>query len=447
MESPPPSTVEVFHSQQEYLAALTARSGLPAGFRLAATETQFVPAELPADDAKPQAIGLSLILLDQPTEAVAAVATRNLVVGTPVTMARETLAAGRPVQGVVINNRVANVCAPDGRANADAVLGAVATAAGIDPGLLLAASTGVIGWRLPARELCVAAPALVSGLGAATAVDVSRAIMTTDAYPKLRSARTAAGHRVLGLAKGAGMIEPNMGTMLAFLLTDAPASRGELQAVLYAVVAQTFNAVSVDGDQSTSDLAVLLSSAPVAGTGAGGDGDPGLRSAVLQVCAALAEDLVRNGEGTHHVMRIRARGVTDALSLAKAVGNSPLVKSAVFGNDPNVGRILAAAGDHLGNQGVATGALSVSMGGIQLVKDGQLQLNPQRERELHAYLSAASFDASDGYPPHRGTVDIDVEYHASGGGAPTDSNDRWPARAFAADLSYDYVRENADYRS
>ena len=448
MDSPPPATAEVYHSEQEYLDALDARGALPAGFRLATTQTQFIPAELPADEARPQDIRLSLILLDQPSDAVAAVTTRNLVVGAPVEIVREAIATRRPVQGVVINNRVANVAAPEGRATAEAVLGAVAAAADIAPELLLAASTGVIGWGLPAAELCGAAPALVSGLGTTTGVDVARAIMTTDAYPKLRSARTAAGHRVVGVAKGAGMIEPNMGTMLAFLMTDAPASRDELQEILGEAVATSFNAVSVDGDQSTSDMALLLSSAPAAEPG-----DPDLADSVREVCDGLAEDLVRNGEGTHHVMRIRARGMADALALAKAVGNSPLVKSAVFGNDPNVGRILAAAGDHLGNRGVATGTLHVAVGGTPLVADGQLQLNPQRERELHAYLSEAAFDASNGYPPHHRTVDIDIEYHpsrgaggAAGGGAAA-GGDGWPARVFAADLSYDYVRENADYRS
>lgn len=442
MDTPPPSTAEVYHSEKEYLAALQARSVLPAGFQLAVRETQFVPPELPADEALPQKIRLSLILLERPTDAFAAVTTGNLVVGAPVALAREALAAHRPVQGVVINNRVANVCAPEGRATAEAVLGAVAAAAGIDPQLLLAASTGVIGWRLPAAELCAAAPALLSGLGAANGVDVASAIMTTDAYPKLRSAHTAAGHRVVGIAKGAGMIEPCMGTMLAFLLTDAPASRGELQEILAHSVARSFNAVTVDGDQSTSDIALLLSSAPAADAV-----DADLGGAVAEVCDDLAEDLVRNGEGTHHVMRVRARGVADALALAKAVGNSPLVKSAVFGNDPNVGRVLAAAGDYLGNRGVTTGSFKVTLGGTRLVADGQLQLNAQRERELHAYLSEAGFDTSNGYPPHRRTVDIDIEYHPTGGAAASGPEDEWPARVFAADLSYDYVRENADYRS
>ena len=437
---PTQSTTEAYNSRRQYLAALHARSQLPAGFHVATSETHFLPPELPPD-AKPQTIRLSLILLEEPTDAIAAVTTRNLIVGAPVTLLRETLAAGHPVQGVVINNRVANVFAPDGHARAEAVLAAVGAAAGVDPQRLLAASTGVIGWRLPSDELCSAAPTLVGELGSASAVDLASAIMTTDAYPKLRSARTRSGHRVVGIAKGAGMIEPNMGTMLAFLLTDAPASRDQLQKILDDAVSRSFNSVSVDGDQSTSDIAVLLSSSP-----SDASADPDLAAAVAEVCEALAHDLVRNGEGTHHVMRIRARGVAEPIALARAVGNSPLVKTTIFGNDPNVGRILAAAGDHLGNRGVATGALGVAIGGRQLVVDGQLQLDPQLERDLHAYLVAAGFDTADGYPPHHRTVDIDLEFHDEIGAVAAHA-DHWPARVYAADLSYDYVRENADYRS
>jgi glutamate N-acetyltransferase/amino-acid N-acetyltransferase len=412
---------------------------------VATTATSFRPAELGAGAAA-HTINLSLLVLDQPTTAFAAVTTTNQLVGAPVTVVRAALSAAQPVQGIVINNRVANVCAVDGVASAQALLTAVAGAVDVAPESLLPASTGVIGWRLPVAELAAAAPGLRQALAATTSVDLAEAIMTTDAYPKVRSATLATGHRVLGLAKGAGMIEPHMGTMLAFLLTDAPASRSELQAILAPAVATSFNAITIDGDQSTSDMAILLSSSPRAG-GAGKHGRAdGLADAVKQVCAELASDLVRNGEGTRHVLRIVAsHPAGDAWALAKAIGNSPLVKTAIFGNDPNVGRLAAAVGDYLGsgagNRAAPTSPpITIQMGEHLLLRDEQMFLNARLERELHTYLEAAACDTSRGFPPHNRTVDIAVRV---GETTPTTPD----AEVLASDLSYDYVRENADYRS
>ena len=439
---PPRPLAEKYSSHQEYLSALGARGRLPSGFRLATTETSFRPPELGAD-AREQTIGLSLILLDSPSSAVAAVTTRNQIVGAPVTLVRQAIADGRSIQGIVINNRVANVCAPDGGlASARQLLAAVAGAVAVGPESLLPASTGVIGWRLPVAELASATPALANALGDCSGVDLARAIMTTDAYPKLRSATTSSGHQVLGVAKGAGMIEPNMGTMLAFLLTDAPASRFELQAILESAVRTSFNTVTVDGDQSTSDMAILLSSAP----SSGGDSEAtGLAAAVTAVCEQVAGDLVRNGEGTRHVMHIAAAAVGDAFGLAKAVGNSPLVKTAIFGNDPNVGRLAGAVGDYLGNVArvgsVATlPPLTIHMGEHRLLHNDRMFLDARVEAELHGYLEAAACDTSGGFPPHHRTVDIEITLGDGGPGTAY-------AEVLASDLSYDYVRENADYRS
>ena len=349
MDSPPPATAEVYHSEQEYLDALDARGALPAGFRLATTQTQFIPAELPADEARPQDIRLSLILLDQPSDAVAAVTTRNLVVGAPVEIVREAIATRRPVQGVVINNRVANVAAPEGRATAEAVRGAGAAAADIAPELLLAASTGGIGWSLPAAELCGAAPALVSRLGTTTGVDGARAIMTTDAYPKLRSARTAAGHRVVGVAKGAGMIEPNMATLLAFLLTDVKIEQGLLQEILTGAVEKSFNRITIDGDMSTNDTVLLLAN----GTSGKLISEKTPRAledfqeTVRLACMDLAEKIVADGERITKVVRVEIEGAPDdaaAEKVGRNIGNSLLVKSSWYGGDPNWGRIIDSLG-------------------------------------------------------------------------------------------------------
>ena len=311
----------------------------------------------------------------------------------------------------------------------------------------------MIGWQLPVAALAAAAPELAANLGATTAAEAAEAIMTTDAYPKLRSATTPSGHRVLGIAKGAGMIEPDMGTMLAFIVTDAPATAEELEEALRSAARTSFNAITVDGDQSTSDMAVLLSSverepdAPrVAGLGA----------AVRDVCTALAGDIVRNGEGTRHVMEIEVTSrlpEADALAVAKAVGNGPLVKTAVYGNDPNVGRIASAVGDYLGSRPdlrhIGAGDLTISLGARQVFADGAFSLGPALERELSDYLASCGCDSSGGFPPHDRVVRIGIGIGgeagpaAAGGAAPAPHT----VRALAADLGYEYVRENADYRS
>ena len=275
--------------------------------------------------------------------------------------------------------------------------------------------------------------------------------MTTDAYPKLRSATTPSGHRVLGIAKGAGMIEPNMATMLAFIVTDAPATADELQEELQGAARLSFNAITVDGDQSTSDMAVLLSSA---------ERDPnaprvaGLGVAVRQVCDHLAGDIVRNGEGTHHVIEIAVTSrlaYPDAMAVAKAVGNSPLVKTAVYGNDPNVGRIASAVGDYLGSRPdlrhIGARDLTISLGDRQVFKGGAFTLGPAVERELSDYLESCRCDSAGGFPPHDRVVRIGVRIDgAAGSGAASDGEPR-TVRSLAADLGYEYVRENADYRS
>ena len=351
------------------------------------------------------------------------------------------------MRGVLINNKVANVCAPEGAAAARALLDRAGAGLGIPGAELLPASTGVIGWQLPVAALGAAIPDLAASLGSATPLAVAQAIMTTDAYPKLRSARTAAGHRVLGIAKGAGMIEPNLATMLAFIVTDAPAAAGELRRELQAAVRRSFNRITVDGDQSTSDVVVLLSSRERPEAAAP---EPGLRAALQQVCAELAGDVVRNGEGTRHVIEVAVTSrlpEPDATALAKAVGNSPLVKTAVYGNDPNVGRIAGAAGDYLGSRPelrrLTARNLTITLGDRQVFAGGVFTIDPALERDLSAYLQACRCDTGGGFPPHDRTVRIGIRI---GGGAAA-AQEPHTVRVLASDLGYEYVRENADYRS
>jgi glutamate N-acetyltransferase/amino-acid N-acetyltransferase len=422
-----------FSSAEEYRNALESRAALPEGFRAGRASFTFVPREKPGR----QSMNLSLILLDQATSSFAGVTTRNRFCGAPVRICRQGL-AGETVRGILVNNRVANVGAPDGEQTARAVLGRLGSLLGVPAQELLPASTGVVGWGLPRADMEAALPALVEGLQPGSLLPVAEAIMTTDSYPKLHREAVGEGH-ILGIAKGAGMIEPNMATLLVFLLTDVRVSREQLRADLTYCVERSFNRISVDGDQSTSDIALALSS------GRKGRADVGqFRDALLSVCRRLADDVVRNGEGVGHVIRVRVRGAAPELALraGKAVINSPLVKAAVFGNDPNVGRIVSALGDFLGNEGLSDpdpSGFRISMGGVSIFDRGAFTLDPEREGQLAEYLRSCALEPGRvPFPAHDRSVEIDVDLGPTVGEA---------VEVIGADLSYEYVRENADYRS
>jgi glutamate N-acetyltransferase/amino-acid N-acetyltransferase len=426
--------MKLYTNETEYLAELKRRTMLPRGFRAGSTALTFYPAERPV--GKPLPMRISALLLDEPTPSFAGVFTRNLFPGAPVLLGRGRLS--RPVaSGVIVNNKVANVCAGRGVEDAEELLSAFGALSGYDPAALFSASTGVVGWRLPLEEMKTALPALAASLHDGDALDVARGIMTTDSFPKARSIE-AGGGRILAIAKGAGMIEPNMATMLVFILTDIDVPREELRETLAEVAGLTFNRISVDGDQSTSDTALVFSSRKVRPIG-----KEAFRDALLAVCGPLAEDIVRNGEGTAHVIEVTVTGAASeeiALGAGKAVVNSPLVKTAIFGNDPNVGRIIAALGDYMGNAGHALeiGALEASIGGRTIFQGGRFRLTPETEAALSEYLRDAALDPSvKGYPVHEKKVEIRL---ALGGGSAE-------ARVIGADLSYDYVKENADYRT
>ena len=441
--------MEHYESSADYLAALEARGALPAGFGVAAAATAFEPPERPG---KALPLRVALLLADRPTPAFAATLTRNALRGAPVQVVADLLDRRAPVRGVLVNNAVSNVGVASGVDDAMTVLERLAGevgAAGVMSGAgdvsgagqaFAPASTGVIGWRLPVKPICAALPGLVAACApGASVLPAARAIMTTDRYPKVRSRRAGAA-TVTGIAKGAGMIEPSMATMLAFLLTDAAVDRGALQRLLDAAVRDSFNRISVDGDQSTSDMVLALGSqraAPVA--------EEALGDAIAGVCRDLAADIVRNGEGVEHVIRVavRAPGTDEqAAAIGKAVVNSPLVKTAVFGDDPNVGRIVSAVGDHLG--GLAGGsapplaAAVVRLGGITVFGGGAFALDGAKEAALASYLRERRIDHTLDYPPHDRAVEIEIDFGAARAAS---------AVVLGADLSHGYVTENADYRS
>lgn len=431
-----------YDSENAYRNELAARGPFPTGFSAATTHITFTPAERPRE--APYQMNLALITADEPTDAFAAVFTRNAFPGAPVILGRRHLAEPL-LQGVLVNNKISNVCSPTGVEDAELLAREVdrnvrakdSAGASTEGGVFLSISTGVIGWALPVEGMRRAVPGLATGLGTAGPPEVAEAIMTTDSFPKVRSAEVGDG-RILGIAKGAGMVEPNLATMLVFITTDVDVERTALREDLASVVDETFNTISIDGDQSTSDTVLAWSSRRRGAVPRGR-----FREALREVCAGLAEDIVRNGEGVGHVLRVRvhrASGRDEAALLGKAVCNSPLVKTAVYGNDPNVGRIIAALGDAAGNAGITlqTGRVSVSLGAETIFRGGVFHLDRDKEARLCEYLADTEMDPGvEGFPQHERVVEIAVDL---GEGSEE-------ATVLGTDLTHDYIRKNADYRT
>lgn len=422
-----------FDDRQSYLAFLEAQATLPAGFRVATTRIAFTPSERPS--LEPYRMDLSLILSDQPTEKFGAVFTKNAFPGAPVILGRQRMDGA--LQGLLINNKIANVRSRTGLDDARRLTAGLGSHTGVPADALLSVSTGIIGWALPVPEMEAAIPDLCANLHAGSALDVAQAIMTTDSYPKVRRIEVGNGS-IVGIAKGAGMIEPDMATMLVFILTDLDVSREFVRSALRESVDRSFNAISVDGDMSTSDTVVLMSSAVA--------GSPDLEAfsrALDELCGALAQDVVRNGEGTGHVIEVTVSGLADdalARGAAKAIVNSPLVKTAVYGNDPNVGRLLSSLGDYLGTRGVDVdpAAVQIELDRELVYADGAFLLDRDKEIRLSDYLKHTALNPRvTGYPQHQRSVSIAVSCGDAGG----------CATVWGSDLSDQYVHENADYRT
>lgn len=437
-----PSTSLTFTSRADHRTWLNQQAELPKGFRVGTTRFDFIPREAP----KPAKMTLTLIALDQPTPDFAAVFTRNALPGAPVIVGRQRL--NEPSLGaIIINNKISNVCAPGGVETAEQICTETARALNLAPKQVLPSSTGVIGWSLPAEAIIKALPHAAANLTADSILPAAEGIVTTDLYPKIRSAKLGKG-RIVGIAKGAGMIEPNLATMLVYILTDLAVPRDTLRAMLTRIVDTTFNRISIDSDTSTSDTVVLVSSGKVPCSDLAE-----FETTLLGICRDLAEDVVRNGEGVRHVIRVRVSRAPDAATasaLGKAIVNAPLFKCAVAGNDPNVGRLVQAVGKHVGahEPTVDLSGLRLHMGGIELFSDGVFRLNPDKEATLTAHLKGAELYQSkpmaDGifsppvdFPAHERSVEIEVDLGRGNA----------EATVIGGDLTHEYVSENADYRS
>jgi len=313
----------------------------PLGFRAAGV----------ASGIKPDRLDLALVVADAPC-ASAGVFTANLAQAAPVLVSREHLLGSR-TRAIVANAGCANAATGDaGLADAREMAALAARAACCPVEQVVVASTGVIGVRLPMEKLRAGIPAACAALSREGGADAARAIMTTDTRPKqvvVDLEASGVSCRVGGMAKGAGMIAPNLATMLAFFTTDAGVAPQLLRRALVEAVGQSLNRITVDGDTSTNDCAVALASGASGAPTIEGDGADydALRHALAEAARQLARMLVRDGEGVTRVAEVRvegARTAADADRIARTVAESPLVKTALHGGDPNWGRVLAAVG-------------------------------------------------------------------------------------------------------
>jgi glutamate N-acetyltransferase/amino-acid N-acetyltransferase len=381
--------------------------GLPSGFRAAATRCGIRRSKSRLD--------LGLLCADEAIP-LAAVYTRSHLLGSHIPVCREKLAAtGGRTRAILVNSGNANCSTgQQGLEDNRAVAAAAAELIGCAPEEVLFLSTGVIGERLPMDNVLEALPTLC-GAGAQQGLDAfAQSILTTDLVPKI-SRRTAGDAEVLGIAKGSGMIHPDMATMFGFLLTDADLGEAPLER-LRTINQRSFQRLTVDGDTSPNDTVVLW--------GSGRSGSEGLDEALTSAARSLSRKIAVDGEGATRLVTVEVRGATDEASaarVARVVATSPLVKTAVHGRDPNWGRILAAAA----RAGVPMDIdrARVWIGEAVVYSDGSP--HPDAEHDAHLHLLQ--------HKEVRLGVDL---------GAGTSEADAW-----TCDFSADYVRINADYRS
>ena len=362
---------------------------------------------------------LLLVALAEGTK-VAGVFTRNRFCAAPVQVAKEHLASGRPTRALVVNTGNANAgTGKAGIADARASCERAARLLGCDPREVLPFSTGVIMEPLPLDRIVAGLPACVASLREDNWAGASEAIMTTDTVAKARSLR-AGGATVTGIAKGAGMIRPDMATMLGFIATDAAVSQAALERLVADTAAKSFNRVSVDGDTSTNDSFILIAT----GTTKVRD-QAALRGAVLDVSQGLAQAIVRDGEGATKFITVRVekgRNEKECASVAYAIAHSPLVKTAFFASDPNLGRLLAAIGNS-GVRGLDVNRVELYLDDVQVARDGG-RASGYREEDGKRVMQKS---------------EITVRVVLKRGPAAT--------TVWTCDLSHEYVTINAEYRT
>jgi glutamate N-acetyltransferase/amino-acid N-acetyltransferase len=363
---------------------------------------------------------------------VVGVFTQNRFCAAPVTVCKEHLHGDDGIRALVVNTGNANAgTGEDGLRRARETCAAVAENLNIKPEQVLPFSTGVILESLPHDKIIAALPAAFADLKPANWAEAAQAIMTTDIVAKATSRKVALNGQdfaLTGIAKGSGMIHPNMATMLSFVATDAPVSCEALEAILRYAVNKSFNCITVDGDTSTNDSCILIATGATEAPVIMDDGDPRfptLRDAVTELMIQLAQAIVRDGEGATKFMEIRVEGGRDEAEckqIAYAIGKSPLVKTAFFASDPNLGRILAAVG-YAGVADLDVDKVKLWLGNVLVAENGGR--SPEyKEAEGQRVMAAP---------------EINVRLYLGRGDA--------IATVWTCDFSYDYVKINAEYRT
>ncbi|MDX2454033.1 bifunctional glutamate N-acetyltransferase/amino-acid acetyltransferase ArgJ [Desulfosarcina sp.] len=386
----------------------------------------FTACGMAAGIKKNDSLDLGMLVSDRPAR-VAAVFTRNRVQAAPVKLDRERVKSGS-ARAVIVNAGNAN-CAngPQGLVAAEAMAAAAARVLNLPDEQVLVASTGVIGAPFPIHKVEAAMPALAGGLSPNGLPDLARAIMTTDTRPKTgarEGSLDGVSYRIVAVAKGAGMIRPDMATMLCFICTDADIPVSNIQMVLKRSVDGSFNRITIDGDSSTNDTVILLANG-ASGVRIETDNDRvDFQRLLDDLCMDLARQMVKDGEGVTKVVDLTvcgARSDEDARAIADTIAHSPLVKTAFFGEDANWGRIIAAAG----RAGVFLDPerLDLYFDDVQMVKDGT-GCGPDAEEKATGVLKKPEFSVALDLNQGEGTASM-----------------------LTCDFSLDYVKINADYRS
>ena len=364
--------------------------------------------------------------------SVAGIFTQNRFCAAPVIVCKEHLALERPVRALLVNTGNANAgTGADGLARARRTCAELAAALGCDGSQILPFSTGVIMEPLPADRIVAALPRALADCREDNWMGAAAAIMTTDTVPKACSRRLSLGGKsvtVTGIAKGAGMIHPDMATMLGFVATDAAVSPAALQHMLAGAAARSFNRITVDGDTSTNDSLMLIATGAAGAPAIGDQRHPdyaALAGAVTEVAVWLAQAIIRDGEGATKFITVQVEGgktEEECGKVAYAIAHSPLVKTAFFASDPNLGRLLCAIG-YAGIPDLDVGRVQLHLGDVLVARDGER--NPAYREEDGQRVMQQS--------------EITVRVELGRGKAET--------TVWTCDLSHDYVSINADYRS
>ena len=358
------------------------------------------------------ALDMALIVNQGPSFNAAAVFTSNKVIAAPVIWSKEVI-KGKQVRAAILNSGGANACTgPEGFADTHKTAEAVGDLLGISAGEVIVCSTGLIGERLPMEKILDGAEELSKKLAPGTLEDIARSIMTTDTIPKIAS-NEYQGVRTVGVAKGAGMLAPTLATMLSVVMTDAVLP-SDAQEIFARVTDRTYNRIDSDGCMSTNDTVLLMSSGASMVELSSDD----IESILMQVCQSLAEQLIEDAEGSTKTVSITVEGAVseaDAVEVARACARNNLLKCAIFGGDPNWGRVLAAAGT--ADAAIDPLTIDVRLNGIQVAKNS----SPFEDK------TKVSFDAR--------LVDLVINLNIGNATATVRTND----------LSHDYVHENSAY--